>query len=110
MHLHLANGFDEDALERAAPSGVNSGYGAILGVYEEDRDAVGGLDGEEEAGAVGGGGIASARFGGGGVEEMDHIRMDLLQRNEFEVRCAECRLEAAAVFEDVFFAVPFRKT
>jgi hypothetical protein len=41
---------------------------------------------------------------------MDDIGMDLLERNEFEVRCAEGGLEAAAILEDVFFAVPFGET
>src|SRR5260370_8549757 len=36
--------------------------------------------------------------------------MDLLERSEFEVRCAEGGLEAAAILEDVFFAVPFGET
>jgi len=47
VHLHLADGFDGDAGEGAAPSGVDGGYGAVLGVDEEYGDAVGGLDTEE---------------------------------------------------------------
>jgi hypothetical protein len=58
VHLHLADGFDSDAGQGAAPAGVNGGYGALLGIDEKNGDAVGGLDTEEEAGAVGGGGIA----------------------------------------------------
>ena len=38
---------------------------------------------------------------------MDHVRMDLFERDELEVWHAEGRLEAAAVFEDVFARVPF---
>src|SRR6267378_4434879 len=110
LHLHLADGFDDDALERAAPSGVNCCDGALFRIDEENRDTVGGLDGKEKAGAVGNGGVSAARFGGCGVEKMDDVGMDLFQRNEFEVRCAEGRLETAAVFEDAFLAIPFGKT
>ncbi len=110
LHVHLADGFDDDALERAAPAGVNGGDGTLFRIDEENRDAIGGLDAQEEAGTVGGGGIAGARFGRRGVEKMDDVGMDLFQRDELEVRCAEGGLEAAAVLEDVFCAIPFGKT
>ena len=64
MHLHLADGFDNDALKCAAPTGMNGGDGALFRVDEENRNAIGGLDAEEEAGTVGGGGVALARLGG----------------------------------------------
>ena len=48
--VEFADGFFEDAGESAAPTGVDGGDGAFLGVNEEDGDAVGGLDGEEQAG------------------------------------------------------------
>jgi hypothetical protein len=43
------------------------------------------LDAQEEPGTICDGGIASAGFGGCGVEKMDDIGMDLLERDEFEV-------------------------
>jgi len=106
VHLHLADGFDGDASERAPPAGVNGGYGAVFGVDEEYGNAVGGLDAEEEAGAVGGGGVASAWFGGGGFEEVDYVGMDLLEGDELKIVGVESGLEAAAIFEDVFAGVP----
>jgi len=106
VHLHLADGFDGDASESPAPSGVDGGYGAVFGVDEEDGDAVGGLDAEEEAGAVGSGGVALAGLVGGCVEEMDDVGMDLLEGDELEIGGAEGGLEAAAVFENVFARVP----
>ena len=109
VHLHLADGFDGDAGEGAAPSGVDGGYSAVFWVDEEDGDAVGGLDAEEEAGAVGGGGVASAGFGGGGFEEVDDVGVDLFEGDELKIGGAECRLEAAAIFEDVFAGVPVRE-
>ena len=68
VHLHLADGFDDDASESAAPTSVNGGDGALFGVNEEDGNAVGGLDGEEQAGAVGGGGVALANAGRSGIK------------------------------------------
>ena len=106
VHLHLADGFDGDAGERAAPPGVNGGYGAVFGVDEEYGYAVGSLDAEQEAGAVGGGSIAFAGCVGGDVEEMDYVGMDLLEGDELEIVGAECGLQAAAVFKDVFASVP----
>lgn len=116
VHLHLADGFDGDASEGAAPSGVNGGYGAGFGVDEEHGDAVGGLDAEEEAGTVGGGGVARnggqafAGLVGDDVEEMDDVGMDLLEGDELEVVGAESRLEAVAILEDVLARVPFGET
>ena len=110
LHLHLADGFRDDTLEGAAPSGMNGGYGASSGVDEKNRDAVGGLYGQQEAGTVCGGGITPARFKGSSVDEMDQIGMDLLERNEPEVRRAEGELEAAAVLQCMFSTVPFRET
>ena len=44
--------------------------------------------------------------GWGGVEDVDNVGMDLLQRDEREVGAAEGGLKAAAVFENVFARVP----
>ena len=85
LHLHPADGFDDDAGESAAPTGMNGGDGALFRVDEENRDAVGGLDAQEEPGTICDGGIASAGFGGCGVEKVNDIGMDLLERDEFEV-------------------------
>ena len=94
-----------DAGERAAPASVDGGYGAVLGVDEDYGDAVGSLDAEEEAGTVGGGGVAFAGLVGGCVEVMDDVGMDLLEGDELELAGTEGGLEAAAIFEDVFASV-----
>ena len=106
VHLHLADGFDSDTGERAAPASVDGGYGAVFGVDEEDGDAVGGLDAEEEAGAVGGGGVARTGLGWDAFEKMDDVGMDLLEGDGLEIVGAEGGLEATAIFEDVFASVP----
>jgi len=100
LHLHLADGFDDDPLERASPAGMNSGDRALFWIDDENGDAVGGLHAQKEAGAFGDGGVALARFGGRGVEKMDDIGMDLFQGDKFEIGCVEGGLEAAAVFAD----------
>ncbi len=110
VHLHLADGFDGDAGEGTAPAGVDGGYGTVSGVDEEYGDAVGGLDAEEEAGTVGGRGVASAWFGGSGFDEVDYVGVDLLEGDELEIVGAEGGLEAAAIFEDVFARVPIGET
>ena len=85
LHLHFADGFGDDALQSATPAGMNGGDGALFGVDEENGNAISGLDPEEKAGAVRGGGVAVAKFGGRGVEKMDDIGMDLLERDELEI-------------------------
>ena len=106
MHLHGADRLGGDAGKSASPAGVDGGDGAFLGVDEKDGDAVGGLDGKEEAGTLGNRSVAPARIGGRGVKEVDDVGMDLFEGEEGEIGCACGSLEAAAVFEDVFAGVP----
>src|SRR3974390_1971767 len=65
FEMHPADGFFGDAGESATPASVDRGDRASFGIDEEDRDAIGSLDGEEEAGSVGGGGVALAWMRGG---------------------------------------------
>jgi len=78
LHLHLPDSLRNDALERAAPTGVNGGDGALFRIDEENRYTVCGLYAQEEPGAVRCGGIALARSGRCGVEKMDDVGMDLV--------------------------------
>jgi hypothetical protein len=110
FELHAADGFLGYAGERAAPAGVNGGNGAFFGIDEQDGDAISGLNGEKKAGAIGGGGIAGAGIRGALRENVDDVRMDLLERNEIKSRGAEGGLEFATIGEDVFASVPFHKT
>jgi len=110
VHLHFADGFGGDAGEGAAPAGVDGRDGAFFGVEEEDGNAVGGLDGQEEGGAVGDAGIATAGIGRWSVEEEDYVGVELLEIDEGEIGGTCGGLEAAAVFLDVFAGVPVRET
>ena len=76
--LHPADGFLSDAGEGAAPTGVNGGDRALFRIDKEYRHAIGGLDGKEQAGAVGDGGVAFGGTGGWLRENANHVRMDLL--------------------------------
>ncbi len=75
--MHFADGFGGDTGESAAPAGMDGGDGAFFGVDEEDGDTVGGLDGQEKVGSVGDAGVASTGIGGGGVEDVDYVGVEL---------------------------------
>ncbi len=77
FHLHLADGFDDDALERAAPAGVNGGDDALFRIDKENGNAVGGLYTQKEARAAGDGSITIARFRRCFLEKMNDVGMDL---------------------------------
>lgn len=106
FHLHAAESFCGDARERAAPSGVDGGDGVMARVDEQDGNAVGGLNGEEEAGRARGEGVAFGRLGRRRGDEVRDVGMDLAQGDEREFRVAEGFGEAAAVFVDALAAVP----
>jgi len=109
FETHAANGFLGDAGERALPTRMDGGDGVFLGINEKDRDAIGGLHGEEQTGTVRDGGVALARKRGRGGEQADRVGVDLLQRLERKLFRAECGLQEAAVFGDVFARVPFHE-
>ncbi len=47
---------------------MNGGDSTLFRIDEKDRDAVGGLNAEKQASAIGGGSISAAGFDGRGVE------------------------------------------
>lgn len=106
VHLHGADSFGDDAGECATPTGVDGGDGALLGIDKEDWNTVGSLHGEEEARTIGEQGVPAAGFGGCGIENVDDVGVDLLQRDKRKIDGAKGGLEAAAVFENVFAGVP----
>ena len=88
---------------------MNRGNAAFLGVGEEDRDAVGGLHGEEETRAVGDGGVTAAGIGRGRIEDVGDVGVELFKGDEGKIGGTEGGLEAATVFGDVFAGVPIGK-
>ncbi len=110
LHLHFPHGFCDDALQCAAPAGVNGGDGSLFGIDEKNGDAIGGLNAEKQAGANCCGGVPATGFGGNGIEDLHNIRMELPEGNEREIVCIERRLKEATIFENKFPRVPFRET
>ncbi len=110
LHVHFADGLGDDALERAAPAGVHVGDGALIGINEENGDAVGGLHAEKQTGAVRGGSVAAAGCGRRSFEEVHDVGVNLLERDELQRFRAESGLEEATVFEHVLLCVPFGET
>ena len=66
---------------------------------------IGGLDSEEQAGAVGGGGIATAGIRRWFMERVDHVRVNLFEGNEIEMGGAEGGLNLRD-FSERFRACP----
>lgn len=98
LHPHLADGFRDDALKRAAPTRMNSANHSLLRIDEENGNAIGGLHAEEQARLICDGSVAAARFARRGVECMNDVGMKLFERREREIVCAECGLKPAPVF------------
>ena len=81
FEAHPANGFFGNAGERALPTRMNGGDGALFGINEKNGNAIGGLHPKEHAVAIGGGGVALARMRGRGVEQMNRVGVNLLERS-----------------------------
>ena len=96
-----------DAGERALPTRMNGGDGALFGIDEKDWNAIGGLHGEKQPGTIRDGGVAFARVARRGGENVNHVRVNLLERCERKIFGAERGLQEEAVFSDVFARVPF---
>jgi len=110
LHLHFPNGFCDDALQCAAPAGMNGGDGSLLGIDEKNGDAIGSLNAEKQAGANGRGSVTATGLGGHGIEDLYNIRMELPEGNERENVCIERRLKEVTIFENKFPRVPCRET
>ena len=109
-HLHPANRFQDDALERAAPPRVDCGDYAAFGIGKENRNAVGGLHGEEESGSAGDRSVAARRLLRRTVEDIDDVRVELPERSELQILRAERGKKRAAIRENRFAFVPAGKT
>ena len=110
LHLHPADGFDNDALKRSSPPRMHSRNSALLGIHKKNGDTIRGLDTKQQSRTLGCRSVATAWLRGRCVKQLNHIGMDLFQRNELEITRAKRRLKPPAVFEHVFPAIPLRKT
>jgi hypothetical protein len=107
FHAHPADGFLDDALEGAAPTGVNSGDSVAAGVSQKYRDAISGLDREEETRPIRQRGIAAARLRGSGFKRADDVGMKLAKRHERHFLCGQGSQQKFAIFKDILARVPF---
>ena len=102
---HGADAGFNDALDGAAPTGVEGGDDAALAIGNQHGNAIGGLDGEEEAGVVGelSVGLARARAGCVGVDGVDDaVGMELAEsdQRDFGIGCDGLGKEAAIAPND----------
>lgn len=110
FHLHATKHLCGDARERAAPSSMNSGHGAMTRVDEEDGNAVGGLNGKEQSGRGRSDGIALRRVGGRFGNDMRDVGMNLAQSDERRFCAVKRGQETTAIFVDAVAAVPIGVT
>ena len=64
---HAADAGFDNTFKGAAPAGVEGGDGALLAIGDEDGNAIGGLNGEEQAGVRGDLSVGLVRVRAGGV-------------------------------------------
>ncbi len=76
--LHAADGFFGNAGKSSAPTRMNCGNGALLGIDEKNGNAIGGLHSEATVGHIRDRCVAMRRFGSGGGKAMDQVGMNLL--------------------------------
>ena len=62
--VHFAHTFFNDALDGAAPAGVEDANRVMFGVHQNHRKAIGGLDGEQQAGSGRDESVSTERFSG----------------------------------------------
>lgn len=116
LHVHFPYGFSSDALDGTAPASVNGSHDAPFGIDQEDGNAVGSLDREKKAGAIGyrsvarQGGEALSGVRRGGIDDMDYIRVDLFVSDERRIACTESGLEASTILKDVRRGIPVSET
>ena len=108
VHLHLADGFDGDPGEGAAPAGVDGGEARFLGSTRRTGTQSAVWMARRRSGRVGGAGVASA---GMRVVFLACSKMRTTSEwNCFRVTRVDLRrrggLEAAAIFLDAFAGVP----
>jgi hypothetical protein len=79
---HFPHAFFNDAFDCAAPTCVKHSHGSLLGVDEDDGQAIGGLDSEQNAGHARDEPIANKRFLRQVTYAVDEIGVNLTQSNQ----------------------------
>jgi hypothetical protein len=100
FRAHTIDGVRDDGLDGAAPTGVDGGYGVMLFVHEENREAVGSFDGDEVSGGVFEERVGIAQDAGAAVRAEANGGMDLMDCGELGVVSDSGSVAGAeAVFE-----------
>ena len=107
LHLHAAEGFSSDSLERAAPAGMNRGDGALLRIGEKNRNAIRGLDDKQDAGLAGKESVALRSFCLRCVHPMHDVGVNLAQRCDMHLVRANGVKELLTVLDHVRARIPF---
>jgi holo-[acyl-carrier protein] synthase len=107
FHLHLADGFDNDAGEGAAPAGVDGGDDAFFRIDYQHRGAIGRAHAEEQSLVVCGQCVAFGLLAWIRVDDPHDVGMNLVERHEIQIAGADCGLESLSVFVDVLALIPF---
>jgi len=80
--VHFSYSFFDNALDGPAPTRMKHSDGSLLGIYQDDRKAIGGLDGKENVGHAGDEAIADQRFLWQRGNAVNEIGMNLALGNE----------------------------
>jgi hypothetical protein len=89
---------------------MDGGDSSLSGIDEKNGNTVGGLDAEEKAGLVCDTGVSAAGVSRSSFEHVHDVGVKLFQGDKGKMGSAESRLEAAAIFQDVFARVTFGET
>ena len=97
-HAHAADGFFSDAFQGAAPAGMNRGDDAVVGVGQQNGNAIGGLHGDEQSGSRGDERVALQNVRRHDFDNVNDVGMNLAESDELHGLRAERFLKEAAVF------------
>src|SRR4029077_2229408 len=109
FHRHSSQGFYGDTRERAAPTGVNCGHHVLTIVGEEDRHTVCRLHAKTQTWSTGNKRVRFWSIRAGRGCDMDHVRVELTQGNQWHFASVERRRKLLAIRRDAFALVPFRE-
>src|SRR5947209_6819016 len=87
----------DDALDRAAPSGMKHPDGFVSRIRQDDWKTIGSLNGQHEPGHAGDQPIAGKLAGITGFHNMNDVGMNLPKRNQRPFRCTQAAQECLSI-------------
>jgi len=114
FHLHAAQGFFGNALRSAAPAGVNRGNNFLFCVGKQDRNAIRGLNGQQDAGLASDQSVAwqglFALWQFRGANHVHDVGMNLAQGNYAHFTGAQRSEESSAILQHAVAPIPVRES